>query len=186
LRGVCLLACLAVGAAVAWATRPKSLLDISNLQSPSVEQQGTVREQYFHAMMIGTEESWESVAKYFPPWKSEENRYYSQRAAQRLAELNLESSDLDQAMKHYTDLADANTGEPEFRAIGLVGQANVHLLRGELNQANQRLAALVMLFSDLQRPVQQMLMLEVNPRLRPELDQLIREYSTEDGTVPTP
>jgi eukaryotic-like serine/threonine-protein kinase len=180
------LAGLLLGAAVAWATRPAPLLHVADEEAPVIEAQKTVREQYFHAATIASEAGWRSIARYFPPEQSEENRYYALRAEQRLAELYLENGDLDQALESYSKLTDARVVDPEFRATGLAGLANVYLLRGELSRANQSLVALAQLFAELPREVRQLLINEVNSRLHPELQRLTRELQAEEGSVPAP
>jgi tetratricopeptide (TPR) repeat protein len=164
--------------------RPAPLLEVREGERVVVARQDTVREQYFHAMSIGTEEAWSSIAKYFPPGESEENRYYALRATQRLAEKYQETGNLEGALQSFGELAAAQVDDPYFRAIGLAGLANVYLLRGEMQKANQQLPLLVQLFPDLPREVRQMLIDEVNVRLRTELRQLIRDFESREGQLP--
>ena len=175
------LAFLLLGAALAWATRPQPLLHVDESLTPQVEQQQTVREQYFHAVSIASEAGWQSIAQFFPPEESEENRYYALRAEQRLAELYLEKGDLDRALESYARLADASEVDLQFRAQGLVGLANVHLLRGEMSRANQQVAALAQLLPELPRQMRPYLISEVNPRLRPELRRLFQDLQINGG-----
>jgi len=182
---VLVLTALLLGVALAWATRPAPLLQLGAGETPMVARQQTVRDQYFHAMEIGTEEAWSSIAKYFPPSESEENRYYSLRATQRLAELYQETGRLDRALTCFTELAGPQIGDLQFRAIGLAGTANVYALRGEMQKANQQLSLLAHLFPDLPRDFRQMILNEVNPRLRAELQQLIKEFESPDGSIPS-
>jgi serine/threonine-protein kinase len=169
------LTALILGGLTAWATRPASLLDVDEHEVPQVERQGTVRDQYLHAAQIATEEAWESVSRYFPPEGSEQNKYYTLRAKQRLAEFYLENDQPDRAMEHYSDLVEADDADAQFRAIGLLGQANVLMLRGEHEQAKQKLLALVPLSDELPVGLRQLLIMELNPRLRLEFESLRRE-----------
>ncbi len=184
--GTIILAGMAVGVVVASVTRPAPLLAVSDDARVVVERQQTVRDQYFHAMSIGNEEAWSSIAKYFPPGASEENQYYALRATQRLAELYQETGNLDRALQCFAELASPQIGDPYFRAIGLAGLANIYLLRGEMQKANQQLPPLVQLFPELPRDVRQFLIDEVNDRLRTELQQLIKEFDSGAKTPPSP
>ncbi len=164
-----------LGGLFAWARRPVPLLAVSREELPIVERQPTVRDQFFHAAQIGTEQAWESVARYFPPQESEQNNYYALRSEQRLAELDRERDDLERAAERYQRLLEAETGDDEFRAIGLAGLANVHMLRGEQSQAHKQLAALGLLLDRLPPEVQQLIRADIDPRLRPELQRLSRD-----------
>jgi len=163
---------LALGGLTAWATRPAPLLDVSGHDMPEVQKQETVRDQYLHAAQIATEEAWESVARYFPPKDGQQNSYYAIRAKQRLAELYFQEDRLGQAMKCYSDLVEADYADPQFQAIGLAGQANILMLRDEQEEAKQKLLALVPLFDQLPGTVKQILIMEIDPRLRLEFDNL--------------
>ncbi len=121
------------------------------------------------------EQAWESVARYFPPQESEQNNYYALRSEQRLAELDRERDDLERAAERYQHLLEAETGDDEFRAIGLAGLANVHMLRSEQSQAHKQLAALGLLLNRLPPEVQQLIRADIDPRLRPELQRLSRD-----------
>ena len=175
---------LLLGAALAWATRPQPLLYVEENLTPLVERQQTVREQYFHAVSVASEAGWHSIRQYFPPEESAENRYYALRAEQRLAELFLEKGDLDRALESYAQLADTSEVDLQFRAHGLVGLANVHVLRGEMSRANQQLAALAQLMPELPREMRPYLINEVNPRLRPELRRLFQDLQINGGWPP--
>ena len=176
LAGVVFVAFLA-GSVLAWATRPSPLLQVSEEELPKVEPQPTVREQYLYAASIGTQRAWESVERCFPAGQNEQNRYYALRAKQRLAELYLEHGDLSHAWECYAELADVDATQVQFQAIGLAGQANIHLLRGEKPLAKQSLVALLRVFEDLPPNLKRLFLTELDSRLRPEWDQLYREAS---------
>ncbi len=178
LLGLVLMAFL-LGGLFAWARRPAPLLAVAAEDLPIIQRQQTVREQFFHAAQIGTKEAWESVARYFPPQESEQNNYYALRSEQRLAELDVERNDLEQAAVRYQRLLDAEKGDDEFRAIGLAGLANIHILRGEQSQAYKQLAALGLLLDRLTPEVRQLIRADIDPRLRPELERLSRDLRAE-------
>ena len=181
-----LLPALLLGGVVAWLRRPPPLLAVSAGELPSVERKATVRDQYLHAAEVATEEAWQSVARYFPPGENELHRYYALRAQQRLAELYLQNDDLDQALQAYEGLTSAEDADLQFRAIGLAGQANVYILRDEQSLAHQRLAAFVQLLDRLPTEVRQVILMELHPRLRPELERLNRDLRPAAPQAPGP
>ena len=63
----------------------------------------------------------------------------------------------------------------QFQAIGLAGQANVYILRDDQSLAHQKLALLVQLLERLPAEVRQVILMEIHPRLRPELARLTRD-----------
>lgn len=163
-----------LGGVAAWVRRPVPLLAVSEQELPAVERKATVRDQYLHAAELATEEAWQSVSRYFPPSESQQNQYYAWRAQQRLAELYLQNDDLEQALWCYDQLA-AAAADLQFRAIGLSGQANVFILRDDQSLAHQKLASLVQLLERLPDEVRQVILMEIHPRLRPELERLNRD-----------
>jgi serine/threonine-protein kinase len=172
---VLLLTGLLLGGLAAWLRRPAPLLAVAPNELPAIERKETARDQFFHAAQIGSREAWQSVARYFPPQAGEQNRYYALRAEQRLAELDLQGDNLTAAAVRYGRLASAETGDDEFRAIGTAGLATVHLLRGETSEAQKQLAALGLLMDRLPEEVRQLIIAEIDPRLRPELMRLARD-----------
>ncbi len=181
-----LLAAFLLGGGLAWFRRPPPLLAVSDQELPSVERKATVRDQYLLAAEIATEEAWKSVAREFPPEENEQNQYYALRARQRLAELYLQNDDLDQALRCYEQLADAETADLQFRAIGLSGQANVYILRDEQSLAHQKLAAFVQLLDRLPAEVRQVILMEIHPRLRPELERLRQDLKAAPAASRSP
>jgi len=163
------LAAFLLGGVIAWATRPAPLLRVADEELPKVKKQETVRDQYLHAAEIATEQAWKSVPEYFPPEQNEQNQYYALRAKQRLAEWYLQSDDSERAMECYEYLVAAGSSHLQFQAIGWAGQANVHVLRDEMNEAKTKLDELVRLYDQLPSGLQQLLRMEINPRLRTEL-----------------
>ena len=181
--GMLLLAFL-LGGIAAWTRRPPPLLAIAEGELPSVERQATVRDQYLHAAELNSEEGWQSVSRYFPPNDNEQHQYYALRAQQRLAELYLHNDDLDQALRAYERLAGAEVADLQFRAIGLSGLANVYILRDEQSLAHQKLAAFVQLLDRLPAEVRQVILMEIHPRLRPELERLNRDLQAASPASP--
>ena len=173
-----------LGGLLAWVCRLPPLLAVSEQELPSVERKATVRDQYLLAAEIATEEAWKSVAREFPPEANEQNQYYALRAQQRLAELYLQNDDLDQALRCYEHLAGAETADPQFCAVGLSGQANVYILRDEHSLAHQKLAAFVQLLDRLPAEVRQVILTELHPRLRPELERLRRDLNAAPASRP--
>ena len=122
---------LLLGALAAWVMRPADLLKSSgpakSKNEPSKSKKlATVQEQYLAAALSGDETVLLSVSRYFPPNKSRLNQYYARRADQRLAELYLDRNDVKQAEGIYAGLAKLAEAEPQFRAIGYAGLANIH------------------------------------------------------------
>jgi eukaryotic-like serine/threonine-protein kinase len=174
---------LLLGVLSARISQPAALLQVPSNNLVAVERQPTVRDQYFHAISIGSEEAWLSIAKYFPPSESEENQYYALRGLQRLAELYQEAGALDRALECYRELASPQFDDlfRDLRASGLAGLANVFLAQGELQKARQQLSMLAQLLPELPFDIQQMLINEVNAKLRPELRQFIRDLEPRNG-----
>jgi serine/threonine-protein kinase len=122
-------------AGVSWS----NMLSISPAELGEVQQQPSVRQQYWHALAIGTEEALRSVATFYPPDQNALNRYYARRAQQQLAAYYLQQGDHDRSLAIYQELAALEEMEGEFRAIGLAGQVIVHYRRGERALAADRL-----------------------------------------------
>jgi eukaryotic-like serine/threonine-protein kinase len=167
----------ALGAGWAWFRRPAPLLQVSEADLPEVQRQTRVEDQYLYASRLATESAWQSLSKYFPPEASEQNRYYGLLAKQRLAELYQQRGDLTRALEMYTQVAETDAPQPRLRASGLVGQANVHLLRGEETQAKQLMVPLQRLVRDLPADQQRLIHAELNFRLRPELEPVMRDFA---------
>jgi serine/threonine-protein kinase len=164
-----------LGGAVAWMRRPPPLLQVSSAELPGIPRLPSARAQYLWAVGVGTEEAWQSVADYHPPAEKEENQYYALRAQQRLAEMFVDHGDLRRAQEVYDALARVGDTQQQFQAVGLAGQARLHMLRNERGQARQSLAALAAIFAELPAHVRGPLLQEIHPQLRPELDRLLQE-----------
>jgi serine/threonine protein kinase len=122
-----------IGGFLAWLGKP----DLTIAERPRETQQArpttteivkqpTVQDQYFYAILLNTQESLRSIAEYFPPDQSIENRYYSLVAEQRLAEYYLERLDPERAMECFKKLIRANgASDRAFQAYGYAGLAHV-------------------------------------------------------------
>ena len=83
-----------------------------------------------------------SVEKYFPadgPEGNAKNQRFANLARQKLGDLYLEQDKLQQAMDCYTDLENLGPEDPLLQAFGLVGQINVHVQQGELEEINEKI-----------------------------------------------
>jgi hypothetical protein len=78
-----------------------------------------------------------AVARFHDPEANADNRRWALRAQQQLAMFYLDRDDLDAAYDAFGELA--NEIEPEFRAIGLAGQAIIHDFRDETDQLRAKL-----------------------------------------------
>ena len=126
------------------------------------------------------EEALRSVARYFPPQQSAQNRFYARRALQRLGELYLSTGRLEEAFQTYQALADVEDFEEEFRAVGLVGQAVVHSRRGEDNLKARKLALALPLIQRLPGNARAALFEHFDPDLREQVEALLREMNEDD------
>ncbi|HEY1066710.1 MAG TPA: hypothetical protein VGE52_11395, partial [Pirellulales bacterium] len=113
---------LAIGAGAAALLRDDDLLAASTGRSPMIPKQPTAREQYFLAAQINTDEAWKSVNRYFP---GVEDQYYTQRAKQQIARLELYRQDYPAAARLFEEFAALPDGDREFRAFGLAGRCVV-------------------------------------------------------------
>lgn len=150
-----------VGAVTAWGSRPRSILHVASVRESEIERKATVREQYWYATAMNTEEAWRSLEEYFPPSDSETNRLYALRAKQRLADLWYEQRQYSRARGIYEELSklDPDT-QTEFVAAGLIGMANIHAQNDEMASGRKLAVQVASLTPKLRR---------VNPQLADEL-----------------
>ncbi len=170
-----LLVAFLLGGVLAWVRRPPPLVGCFRAGTAIGRTQGDGPRPVPASRRDRDGRGLEKRAREFPPQENEQNQYYALRAQQRLAELYLQNDDLDQSLRCYEQLADAETADLQFRAIGLSGQANVYILRDEQSLAHQKLAAFVQLLDRLPTEVRQVILMEIHPRLRPELERLRRD-----------
>jgi tRNA A-37 threonylcarbamoyl transferase component Bud32 len=158
-----------LGAALAWAWRPESLLAINPADLPAIEKMESARLQYFHASFLNTEQAWNSVEQYFPPALDSQNKYYSRLANERLAELYLRDDDLDRALSIFDELASLEETETQFRTFGMAGQVIVYHRQGERKKVTDLLP----------RVIAQRRLLE--PEMRATIEGIARDYLPADA-----
>jgi serine/threonine-protein kinase len=129
---------VALGGALAWATRPAPLLAPAEAGDLKVRRMPTVSQQYYLAKMasLDKEQHWLAVEKYFPPDESAENLYYARLARRGRANLYVADRRLAEALKLYEQLANITDPEPDLQLSGLAGEAVVYhrFLQAERNQ----------------------------------------------------
>jgi tetratricopeptide (TPR) repeat protein len=131
LATLAILAGFGLGAAAAWMTRPRSLLEVDPDELPKVERMASARSQYYHANLVNSEAAWNAIAEYFPPEDDSQGLYYSRLAKKGLAELYLRDENFNQALRLFDELANLEPTEDQFRTYGLAGQALVYRRLGE-------------------------------------------------------
>ncbi len=171
--GLAVVVAFLLGAVLAWARRPDSLLAIDPAELPAIEEMESARLQYFHASFLNTEQAWKSVEEFFPPEQDLQNKYYARLAKQRLAELYLRDDDLDQALVIFDELASLEQTETQFRTFGMAGQVIVYHRQGERGKVAELLP----------RIIDERGMLE--PEMRATIESIAREYLPAD-TPPQP
>jgi hypothetical protein len=174
---------LVLGVLLARVSQPAPLLHVPSNQQVTVERQETVRDQYFHAISIGSEEAWLSIAKYFPPSESEENQYYACGAPNGWRNCTRR-----QAISTGRWSATANWLRPSSmipisgqRAMGLAGWRMCTWHKANCRRRGSNCPRWFNCCPNCHATVQQMLIDEVNTKLRTELRQLIRDFEPRNG-----
>ncbi|MGE3314025.1 MAG: serine/threonine protein kinase [Planctomycetaceae bacterium] len=117
-------------AALGWWLRPANpLLSPPRKSETATPRYTTAAEQYFRAMLVDTEEAWESVVAYFPD-DSAESANYRRKAQERLAWLMLANDQRAEAAKLYDELASLGNEDRRLAAVGRAGQAILASLDG--------------------------------------------------------
>jgi eukaryotic-like serine/threonine-protein kinase len=156
------MACLVVGAGLAFLLRPRPLLGGAGDALPS---RGTVWAQLYHAKIVNTEAAWQAVEKYFP----REDAYYHNLAKQGLVSYYFfRTQEFDKALGPLHELA-AQTANPEFHAFGLAGLVVVDAKAGRIDQAREENSQLT---SDLRTLVRDRMQ---------RLDELMQQTLTDLG-----
>lgn len=135
---------LAIGAALAWATRPIDPLAISAGEMvPRVAKWETAAAQYQYAVAVNEDDALRAVFEYFPPDRLEpgEDRYYALRAKAELARRYIENHEFQRALKLLEDLSNVDETEAEFQAFGFAGQAIIQSENGPHDEAVRNLMA---------------------------------------------
>ncbi len=133
------------GGAVAWITRPESLL--AHGQLPRVEQFETASEQFNHAMQVGSEAAFRSVIDYFGKNADTVSESYVNKAKLQLAYLYSDRDRVKEAMQLLAELSEQQT-DLQLRAMSLIRQANIHVQMSQIAEANQKTFALAKLIED--------------------------------------
>jgi hypothetical protein len=138
-------AAFAVGGAIAWTTRPASLLaGAAEVETP-VQRYPTASAQAFYASLVKTVEGWKAVLQHYP-----NDRYFANEAHRELGMLYLQQGAYDRALEQFDELARLRDNtDAEFRAFGLAGQAVVLSLQGEHLKSNVKIADLLPLMDKL-------------------------------------
>jgi serine/threonine-protein kinase len=166
-----------VGSALAWATRRTDVLAIGPHEVlPKVDQKETIEQQYNYAMFVNTDEAFESVLEYFPADAGDisdateraQIKYYTNLAKKNLAQLYYEDGEYEQALDMYADLADLDSTEEQFRAVGLAGKAIVY---ARLNLEDEFAATWFEAMSESEH---------LDPEMRAELNRVLEEYQRQN------
>ena len=163
------LAALLVAAALPQLLPPRPLLDIDD-QEAAVDRKATVEEQYVYASLTNREDALMSVEKYFPadgPEGNAKNQRFANLARQKLGDLYLEQDKLQQAMDCYTDLVNLGPEDPLLQAFGLVGQINVYVQQGELEEINEKIVTIAGLTWDLDQSIPVEVIRDLTQKLDP-------------------
>ena len=160
-----LLLAAAAGATLAWRTRPPSLLEYDREQVTLVPRKESVREQHVYAVIVNSEQAWRSVAKYYPPEATDENRRFAHQSQHQLGNLYLSQGKFGKAYHCFATLAGlTGVDDRRMRAAGLAGQVLVLRAKGATDhQLADKLASLLP-SSDL-----------LPPKLRDQMRQIGRD-----------
>lgn len=113
------------------------------------ERRETIDEQYLHATLTNTEQAWLGVEQF--PIDDPKNTEYVHRARGHRAALYFETGRESEAIELYRQLAALGETEVEFRAIGLVGLANLFYARQEMGSVERALGELKKLLAESPR-----------------------------------
>ncbi len=175
------LAAFLVAAALPQLLPPRPLLDI-DAGSTAVDRKGTVEEQYVYASLTNREDALMSVEKYFPadgPEGNAKNQRFANLARQKLGDLYLEQDKLQQAMDCYTDLENLGPEDPLLQAFGLVGQINVHVQQGELEEINEKIVTIAGLTWDLDQSIPVEVIRDLTQKLDPSQREIFEDVLLE-------
>jgi serine/threonine-protein kinase len=167
--GLATFAAFLIGCAIAWVTRPESLL--AHGEVPRIERFETASDQFSHAMQVGTEAAFQSVIDYFGNDAAAISESYVNKAKLQLAYLYSDRERTVEAMQLLVELSDQQT-DLQLRAMSLIRQANIHAQHNQFAEANQKTFALAKLIEDTEQlsPRQrQTLRAEAQATLAPKL-----------------
>ena len=170
---------LLVAVAIPQMLPPRPLLEVQG-GSDGVDRKQTVEEQFVYASLANNEEALKSVEKYFPPVDGNpKNQRFAYLCRQKLADLCLEQERLEDAMNYYTELVDLGPDESLLQAFGLVGQINVHVRRGELEEVNEKITDIAGLSWDLDRSIPVEVIRDLMQKLDPSLQETFKDVLLE-------
>jgi serine/threonine protein kinase len=169
-----LVAAIAIGAAAAWLTRPDDLLAVTE---PAVVKKETSFDAYWYALSVNTEQAWLEVAKF--PQNKPVNLYYARRAKQRLAEWYRDHDRPNEAMQLYVELSELAEKHPLMAAGGYIGQANLFAQQGDMDSAEMKLAAAIVLLNELPGDQQMEVVQLVDGELADRFRKLSQDFRSE-------
>ena len=82
-------------------------------------------------------------------------------------------------MNYYTELVDLGPDESLLQAFGLVGQINVHVRRGELEEVNEKITDIAGLSWDLDRSIPVEVIRDLMQKLDPSLQETFKDVLLE-------
>ncbi len=177
LLALSLAAAAALGAAVAFATRPEPLLHAPPPAASSVERQPSARAQYMLASIFRSEPYWIAVVEYFP-----QEEAYVRKAKQELALIYLRNNDYPAARRIFDEFANLESVEEDFRAFGLAGLIVLDSVEQRHEAALRRLAELAPLRDKLDPRMGELLSHAVRASLRAlnrENDELWQQWQND-------
>ena len=135
-----LLLVFGLGCALAWATRPPAVLEIGpSEQVPGIPRMGSAKEQFLYAWWTvenTNPEAYESVIEFFRE-DDPQDKPWILRAKQQLARLYLANDEDELALKIFDQLAELDSTEEQFCAVGLAGQAIVYWHQYKLGKVSE-------------------------------------------------
>ncbi len=152
------IACFLIGVGVAWATRPRSVLEAPERYLQEIEKQDNAEAQFWHAVNLDSERGWIAVWEYFPEYDNAANTKHVRKAKRFLAEKYLKDGRLDEALSLYKELSSVESTDVLTRGHGLIGQANVYAMRDENNEAMKVVPEIAALLRKLSPPLRSELM----------------------------
>ena len=132
-----------VGAVIAWSTSEAPLLKLTpQEQADLVNEFDTINEQYQFARLVDTEIAWRNVWEKFDEHDSDKNKRFATLARQHLAWRYVQLNDFDAALGLFSELAQLDSSQLQFRSQGLAGQAIVLGLKGEYENSTVKIIQL--------------------------------------------
>jgi serine/threonine-protein kinase len=169
----------AAGLAGAWIVRQRPLVVAAPVDPAAIPRHETAESQYLYAMMLGTEQGWQSVPYYFG-----EANLYARRAQEQLALLYLRERDYARAMALFEKFASYSDVEVELKAFGLAGAAIVLNREKRFNESAARLAELFPLRNKLDGEMRALIEIMLRDRRLPGDPGSLRQWRRWFETAP--